>query len=59
MSVLFLILATLLPFFLFTSCTNEDEKEVIELKSIGLNVKTLKLEVGDTYQFEAILSGLS
>lgn len=56
MSVLFLILATLLPFFLFTSCTNEDEKEVIELKSIGLNVKTLKLEVGDTYQFEAITS---
>ena len=56
MKKLITILAVILPFFIFTSCTDEEEEIELELTNIRLNVESLKLEVGDTYQFEAITS---
>lgn len=50
------MLAVILPFFIFTSCTEDEEEIELELTNIRLNVESLKLEVGDTYQFEAITS---
>lgn len=56
MNKFLLVLASILPFFIFTSCTDEEEEIELELTNIRLNVESLKLEVGDTYQFEAITS---
>lgn len=54
MKKLLTMIATLLPFLVLISCSDKEEDIKIELQSIRLNTENLEIEIGETYQFEAI-----
>ena len=53
MKKILIIWAAMLPFFVFSGCS-EDEKEELRLISVELSDKDVVLDVGDTFQFEVI-----
>lgn len=53
MKKILIMWAAMLPFFVFSGCS-EDEKEELRLISVELSDKDVVLDVGDTFQFEVI-----